>query len=371
MKNLRSYVILLLAAVVLAATSCERRPLESDYGLSTKVKVVCDWQYFSEVPTGMTMYFYRDGDKAPRVISTSEIYESYVNLPAGHWRMFLINQSVYEFSSYDFLNMDSYHEANVRLAEITSKWYNPSKSSVTKDTFIGHNPEHLAVAIASEFDITHEMIDNYQNAYSNYKTKLKSKSPESEIDRFAAAVEENTFVIPVTSRDIISTVRVRIYINNIVSLRSVRASLTGMAQSFLLAYDLTNSGAVDQLLESWKIFYDTEIPTRGYIESEITTLGLPDGVTSVEGREPAMNDLGFQLLLKDGQLLYYNFLVGNKFEITKDESGLGLRLNLYLQQGYDIDPKIDLPDVIVDDGGGGFKADVIDWEDEINVGIPI
>lgn len=373
MRKLRSYALMLLAAVVLAATGCQRRPMEADYVPTVRVIVKCDWQYFCEEPTGMTMYFFRDGEDTPRVISTSQVNDVAVNLPAGHWRMFLINQSVYEFSSYEFFSMNKYAQAFVRLAEIKSKWYVPSKTkSISKETFIGHDPEHLAVALASEFDITHEMVDHYQSAYYEYRTRLKSKAPDSELDYYLSAMDEYTYVIPVTARDIISTVRARIYINNIRSLRSVRAALTGMAQNFMLTKDRTDEGNVDQLLELWVVEFDEEVPTRGYIESQVTTLGLPNGVTTVEGRAPELNSLGLNILMKDGKtLLKYDFLVGHKFQITKDESGLGLRLNLYLQEGYDKDPVITLPDVVVEEGGGGFKADVVDWEDEINVGIPI
>lgn len=370
MKNLRSYALMLFAAVVLAATACERRPMEADYAPTVKVIVKCDWQYFAEEPTGMTMYFFKDGEDTPRIISTSQINNVAVNLPAGHWRMFLINQSVYEFSSYEFFDMNNYSKAFVRLAEIKSKWYTPAQSE-SKNTFIGHDPEHLAVALASEFDITHEMVEHYQSAYSQYKTRLKSKAPDSELDYYLSAMDEYTYIIPVTAHDIISTVRARIYINNIRSLRAVRASLTGMAQNFVLTEDRTDNGDVDQLLESWVLEYDHEVPTRGYIESEVTTLGLPDGVTNVEGRSPDLNKLGLNMLLKDGvTTVIFDFLVGHKFQITKDESGLGLRLNLYLQEGYDKDPVITLPDV-PDPEGGGFKADVEDWAEEINVPITI
>lgn len=372
MKNLRKYALIVLVAVIAAATSCERRPLESDYAPTVKVLVQCDWSHFEEVPTGMTMYFYKDGESTPRVISTSEIYSAGVNLPAGHWRMFLINQSVNEFSSYDFFNMNEYKNALVRLTEISSKWYDPTKSSVTKDSFIGHAPEHLGVAIADDFDITPEMVDSYQSAYYEYKTKLASKASDEELDNIVKALEERTYIIPVTAYDIISSVRVRIYINNIGSLRSARASLSGMAQNFMLTKDRTDVGTVDQLLESWNLHRDDDNITRGYIESEITSLGLPEGIVSVEGRDPALNNLGLQLLLQDGTtVVKYDFQVGHKFTISKDESGLGLRLNLYLQEGYDDDPLINLPDVVVEEGGGGFKADVTDWDEEINVGIPI
>jgi hypothetical protein len=267
MRKLRSYVLMLLAAVVLAATGCERRPMEADYVPTVRVIVKCDWQYFCEEPTGMTMYFFRDGEDTPRVISTSQVNDVAVNLPAGHWRMFLINQSVYEFSSYEFFSMNKYAQAFVRLAEIKSNWYVPSKiKSISKETFIGHDPEHLAVALASEFDITHEMVDHYQSAYYEYKTRLKSKAPDSELDYYLSAMDEYTYVIPVTARDIISTVRARIYINNIRSLRSVRAALTGMAQNFVLTKDRTDEGDVDQLLESWVVEFDEEVPTRGYID---------------------------------------------------------------------------------------------------------
>ena len=373
MKTLRTYALVFAAAVIaMAAASCERRPLEGDYAPSVKVIVKPDWQYVSEKPTGMSMYFFKDGEATPRVISTSEVHNAAVNLPAGHWRMFLISQSVYEFASYDFFNMSNYEEAVVRLTEVKSSWFTPTRSSVTKENFLGHEPEHMGVAIAEEFDITPEMVDSYQTFYTEYKTRLRSKSvADDEMNSILRSLDEHTYIIPVVAHDIISSVRARVYINNIVSLAAARAALSGMAQNFLLTADRTDKGTVDQLLENWAIHRDESDPKKGYIEAQITSLGLPEGETEVAGRDSTLNYLGLHLLLRDGQILKYDFPVGHKFKITKDETGLGLRLNLYLQEGYEGDPKIDLPDVVVDDDGGGFKADVDDWEDEVNVDIPI
>jgi len=361
-------ILPLTVALAVSLASCERRDLDEAWSATTKVEVDCDWSHMNESPTGMTMYFFKDGETTPRVISTSEVYSVQVSLDEGHWKMFLINQSVYEFSSLEFFNMSEYDLANACVAEVTSKWYAPSKAgdTPTKADYIGHAPESLGIGIAEEFDITEEMIESYQYSWEEYTKNTKNtKADEETLKRLYKRVEDNTYVIPVVAYDVVDDLTVRVNLTNVSGLRSVRASVTNLAQQVTLTTYGTAQTLVDQLLESWTLYTDASDEGNGYVESTVSTFGLPGAVTDVTGRDASLNVLTVSFLMSDGTTITKDYEVGDKFQITVDEDNQ-YHLYLYLEVG-----PVDLPDVIPDEQGGGFKADVVDWDNQQEAVIPV
>ncbi len=365
MRNKLIYVLMLPMLLLLFA-GCERRPLELYYSPEAQVLVKCDWSNFPEVPTGMTMYFFRDGDSQPKAITTSEVYESKVSLEAGHYRMFLINQSPNEFGSLAFTGMDTYPTTESYLTAITSKWYTKTES------IIGHDPENLGVAIADEFDITPELVEQYQAIYTKYKQSIYSKTDDgTTAEDYQAELDKLTKEIDVVAYNIVSELNVKVYIKNINSLRSVRASLTGMAGGYYLSKSATTDDTAIQLMESWAAKVNATDAMRGYIETTITTLGLPGGIITTEGRDATLNKLSLSLLLLDNKTIKtYEFNEGNDIKIERGTHGIKLELNIVL--GTEDDPVIVLPDVDPSPSGGdggGFSAKVDDWGEQIDVPI--
>jgi hypothetical protein len=368
MKNRLTYIILMLPMLLLLFAGCERRPLELYYSPEAQILVKCDWSNFPEVPTGMTMYFFKDGDSQPKVITTSEINESKVSLEAGHYRMFLINQSPNEFGSLAFTGMDTYPTTESYLTAITSKWYTKADT-----TIIGHDPENLGVAIADEFDITPELVEQYQAIFTKYKQNIYSKGNDgTSSEDYQAELDKLTKEIDVVAYNIVSELHVKVYIKNINSLRSARASLTGMAGGYFLTKSATTDDLATQLMETWSAKIDANDAVRGYIETSITTLGLPGGILTTEGRDATLNKLSLSLLLADNTTIKtYEFNEGNDIKIERGTHGIKLELNIVL--GTESDPAITLPDVDPgqsgEDSGGGFSAKVDDWGEQIDVPI--
>lgn len=359
--------ILMLPMLMLLFAGCDRRPLELYYSPEAQVLVKCDWSNFPEVPTGMTMYFFRDGDSQPKAITTSEVYESKVSLKAGHYRMFLINQSPNEFGSLAFTGMDTYPTTESYLTAITSKWYTKTES------IIGHDPENLGVAIADEFDITPELVEQYQAILAKYKQNIYSNTDNGTTSEdYQAELDKLTKEIDVVAYNVVSELNIKIYINNINSLRSVRASLTGMAGGYLLTKSATTDDTAIQLMESWAAKINANDAVKGYIETSITTLGLPGGILTTEGRDATLNKLSLSLLLADNTTIKtYEFNEGNDIKIERGAHGIKLELNIVL--GTESDPVIVLPDVDPEpsggNSGGGFSAKVDDWGEQIDVPI--
>lgn len=371
---------LFLLAIVLGA--CERRPLETIKQTTIKVIVKCIWslERYPERPTGVTLYFYRDGDVAPRVVTTSDVDSCEVQLEKGHYRLLMISQSPEEYWTMEFENMNSYEKAEVTLEEKATKWF-----TRVQDEPVVENPEMIAVGVSEEFDITDEMVEQYQEVYQLWKTKtraLAAKSAakngtkaegdgalsdeEAEIIRIEEQVRYLTIRIPIYPENIVSQFWVTIYAGNADVLQSVRAATTGMARSWELTKDITDQQGVTQLIEQWALTMDDPETRVGHVDGIITTFGLPNGETPSAVRDSTLNVSA--LLIDNKTVTDYIFNVGDKIKVEQPNKGFRHMYRLIF--GSVEDPMITLPDV-KPEGGGGFTANVEDWGDEEYVDIPI
>lgn len=360
---------------IFALGSCERRDLEIYYTPVCKVIVNVDWRDFLEVPTGMTMYFFRENNEAPITITTSSVYSAEVNLPVGKYKMYLINQSVGEFGTIGFDDMNKYDSAKTFLEVANNSWYTPTKSEQ-----VVVNPENIGVAIAEPFEITQSMVDDYQKKYEVWKTKVLAyenasgtKSGDSgageitELSKFESELASSVYVIDTKAQNVISQLNVRIYAKNADVLRTVRSSVSGMASTFELTKFTTDKGIATQLLESWTLQMDNLGTRVGHVEATITTFGLPEGVDITAGRDSTLN---VSCLLVDNKTVAdYIFDVGDKIKVKQGKRGYRRYYELVI--GTKEKPAISLPDVKPPPGGGGFKATVQDWEDTIEADISI
>ena len=160
-----------LAALLLPAlfSGCTRRPLEREFSGAMKVIVKCYWllENYPEKPTGMTLYLFREGDSAPRVITTSNVDQYEMSLGVGKYKLFVLSQSPEEYWSMDFQNMNSYDNAQATLVENPSSWM--ARYTKAGDDPVVNNPESAAVGMAEPFEITQEMIDKYLKYYEEYQ----------------------------------------------------------------------------------------------------------------------------------------------------------------------------------------------------------
>lgn len=146
----------------------------------------------------------------------------------------------------------------------------------------------------------------------------------------------------------------------IYNLRSVRASLNGMATGYEFGQQRASEQNGTQLLENWSITTDKVNPTQGVVTTKIRSFGLPH---SHKG-EAEENTLTVSFLLVDNKTkLNYTFKVGDSF-IQDTDNELSLRI--------DKEIAAPLPDVKPEGGtAGGFDANVDDWGKEENFDIGV
>lgn len=384
----RRMTILLFVAMLMTAvfSGCERRPLEAVFSNTVRVVVKCIWttDNYPEKPTGMTLYFFRNDEPTPRVVTTSNVESCEVQLDAGHYKLYMISQSPEEYWTMNFENMSTFSLADVSLITRTSRWYTPASTRAVEN--LVENPENVAVAVAEEFDVTEDMVETYQSYYNLWKSKTRGQSTktkaggvfsddyagefaseEEEISYLEEQIQTYTIVIPLTPRNIVSQFDVTIYSDNADVLKSVRAATNGMARTFELTQFITGPESATQLMESgWTLTIDDPEKRIGHINGRITTFGLPNGDVPSANRDPELNVSA--LLIDDKTTEDYHFDVGDK--ITMEAPNPGYNHLYKLVFGSLSDPAIHPPDV-TPGGGGGFTANVADWGEEIVADIPI
>lgn len=361
-------LILLLAAFA----ACQRRPLEYISSLSVRVIVKCIWEVKAypegERPTGMTMYFFKDGEFYNSV-TTSNVDSCEVMLEKGHYSMYMISQSTQEYGSMEFKDMDEFSKARSILEPGAAEW-----ATRGPDEIVVQDPEVLLAGVAEEFDITDEMAVEYQTTYKQWTDKKRqitenggTSEDELEIQALEDEVQYLTVRIPVYPTNVVSQFWVTIYVGSADMLQSMRASISGMARTFDLTLDVTDVEQATQVIRYWSLDMDDQPRHVGHVDGIITTFGLPDGQTPSTLRDSTLNVSA--LLVDNKTVAEYVFNVGDK--IVELEPNPGFRKLYRLIFGSKGEPAIVLPEVIPVESGGGFTANVADWEDEIEAEIQL
>lgn len=354
-------VMMTLMTLVTMAASCHRRPLYvvDDPGVKVIVKVLWKVDVYPEgiKPSGVSMYFFRDGEFY-RSETTASVDSCAVRLEPGRYRLYMISQSPEEFGQMEFFDMNSWDKARVSVVETKSKWY----SKADEETLIS-NPEQMVAGISEEFEVTEEMEEEYRRYhYRPFEDDDQYETSYSEETR----TQYVTIRVPVYPKNIVSQFWVTIYSDNADVLRSVRASTTGMARTFMLTEDKTGDEEGTQLISEWSLTMDDPFTRVGHIDGKITTFGYPRGELPSPLRDPTLNVS--TLLVDNSTVENYVFEVGDK--ITSEEPPMGYRYLYRLIFGSVEQPEIHPPDVSPGDAGG-FDATVEDWEEGELVEIPM
>lgn len=356
------HILLLLAAAMTLIFSCERRPLfyVEEAGVKVVVKVIWKVEVYPDgvKPSGVSMYFFRDG-KFFRSETTSNVDSCAVQLEPGRYRLFMISQSPEEYNQMEFDDMADFEKACVRVMETRSKWYTKGD-----DEMLISNPEMMVAGISEEFEVTEAMVENYQ--HYNYTLRMRQRqlaasqrSYDAELTRAEAMVNYYTIRVPVYPRSIVSQYWVTIYSDNADVLQSVRASTSGMARSFLLTQDKTGPEEGTQFITQWSLTMDDPVRRVGHVDGRITTFGFPNGEMPSPQRDSTLNVS--TLLVDNSTVQNYVFNVGDK--ITSEVPPTGYRGLYRLIFGSTSEPAIHPPDVVPEGEAGSFNATVSAWEE--------
>lgn len=332
---MKRLLLLPLVGILVLLASCNHHELCYHHPHTAKVRVNVDWSEFvEEQPTGMTVMVYpADGGKPYTSLTHTLDYANF-NLPEGTYHTLVFNQSVSEFGSLEFHQMENYAKAEVVSSTQNSRWYEGRADGGR----VVNQPEWIATHREEGTLVTTQMVEDMR-AEGKYRSGGGSGYVLSSL-------------VP---QNIVYTIHIRVYIDGIYNLRSARAAMDGMAEGFRFASAKSSSVAATYLMEDWKMTVDKSDPTQGYIETDLYCFGLPDG----HGGTAEENNFLLSVLLVDNKtILEFPFMVGDKFE----ELDASIRLNLNLEVWL-TDP---LPDVKPEGGSGsGFDATVDDWGEEI------
>ena len=349
--KLRRFILALVAAAALAASCSIEPPLHLREGIKVIVNVLWKAEVYPEgvKPTGVTFYFFRDGEFY-MAFSTASVDSCTVQLEPGKYRLYMISQSPDEYAHLQFSNMTDFEKASVSATETKSSWY---KTKADEEILIS-NPDHMIAGVSDPFEISPDLVQEYQKEIAD----AGENSDE--------LVRKYTIRVPLYPKSIVSQFWVTIYSDNADVLKSVRASTTGMARTFNLTQATTGDDECTQLLTSWSLTIDDPISRKGHLDGKITTFGFPRGELPGPDRDPTLNVS--TLLIDYSTVENYTFYVGDKITL-EDPPPDGYRSLYRLVFGSITDPAIHPPDVRPPDEASGFDATVEDWEigDEVAV----
>ncbi len=367
MRRMTGHIVMLAMALLAAAAGCQRRPLEVAYQSTIRVVVKCIWKVDAypeaEKPSGVTMFFFRDG-RYYSSLTTSNVDSCVVQLEEGRYQLYMISQSPDEYWRMQFEHTTDYDDAAVRLRETQAATW-AAKASGTDEAVV-ENPEILCAGVSESFEITAAQTEEYQYWYNTLRklraakdTKSGTKSDEERY--YEERVEYFTVHVVVTPTNIVSQLAISIYAGNADVLKAVRASTSGMARTFELTQDRTAKESAIQVMREWRLTMDDDGRRVGHIDGVITTFGLPNGENPSVRRDSSLNVSA--LLIDNTTVADYKFEVGDKIRMLDPNPGYR---HLYRLVFGSVDqPAIVFPDVKPEPGsGGGFSAGVEDWGDE-------
>ncbi len=339
MKRLISYMI--CALVLTSASSCDFRALSYGYYPLCNLNLKVNWQFFGEIPTGMTAVFYpKDKGQEPFVHTTNSVHSTVISLDKGVYDIILFNQSPGEFGTLDFSGLGKFETAEVYLF----------KAGMTGSSSL--QPEPIAVATMKDFTVTDEMVERSMVIHSN---KDEGYGGESHIGA----------TIVMTPKSVVTPGKVLLHIKGLKNLSGLKGSISGVAYNFLPAPYASGTKKTSHILSPWKKVEKSDI-----LQCPFDSFGHPlmalNCTESIVMTKDAASDWGdatidLSMLLVDNKtILDYSFKVADYVRKVEEED----RITLIIE----IDGQIDLPDVEpANQGGAGFEVSVDDWGEEEGV----
>ena len=341
----------LLCALCAALAGCERRPLEVYYEGVAAVRVDIDWlDHFGVLPSGMSMLLYNESDTIIRNVVTNDVTSQKLDLAPGTYKLTIFSYSPDEYESMRFLRLGNHYHAAARATALTGH----ARDYWDSDVDYMFDPEDIGVA-ADTITITPEMLAN-QLRFIDYRKR--------------GTIHPDTLDFVFHERPDPMTVKlfVKAKVKRWQSISSIQASISGMADGFLInqVYRTTVPGTL--YMPDWKVYkMGDEADSLGVITTQIASFGLPYGKELVALRDSADNILTFHIVLNDGNVQDCAYKVGKDIRYltpTGKEAEIKYREDL-----YDLHIEVDLTETIVmpptphSKNGAGFDAEVDEWED--------
>lgn len=317
-----------LIVLVLAAVACEHKERCYNHPHQPNVNIDVDWATFDkETPSGMTMMIYDEEGESEAHIRTNDIAKVQTYLREGVYNSVVFNQSETEFANVSFHGLSNISTAQVRAVRYVCDWYDTKSDTKAKVDSVAMEPEWIGSDKVSNYIVTKEMATTRGILYD-----VADHYPEN----------------------ITKTIFVRIAVEGIQNFYGARASLSGLAEGYMLGHQRPSEKEATYLLDFWITHPDPEDPDKGYIIAQVNNFGLPHGH---KGR-PQDNILEINILLKDNKTqLNYTFEVGHQIEVADGWADPDVSLDLKIDKPF---PDVEQSDQL----DGGFDATVDGWGDE-------
>lgn len=364
MKALRKYIELLLAAVLVQA--CQRDHLYYGSEDLAFIYLDIDWDKAGLDPNGASVYAYTpDGNLYRHFPPFSNADGGYVALPEGHYNLVIFNNtpdeyegaltfsdaenwSTFKATSDIDMKATNYHRAAKAAAasRVGGTATKSEKATLSRadDTFTGE-PDTLAVGRILNYHVTHEMTHRYYY------------DPES------AAEYERSAVVGVAPERVMSLLKVQIHIKGLKYAKGpISAYIRGLARGYYLG---TGQNSYEQCTHQFYLNnrkFDAGSSTDGTVYAQFNTFGM---VPQREFADSVKYYLDCDIVLTNGEEYPVSFDVTNDIKIDL-EAQIELNMNLKLDLEIELPEPIggDDDDPSGDHGGGGFRTDVSDWDEE-------
>lgn len=410
-------LVLLLVLVSLGLASCERRPLEEEWQSNgyAEILLITDWEKLLpyETPTGLTAIFYPTAGGNPVTVMSNNTYQNVVRLGRGKYDVLVFNQSIYEFGSMTFTDMNAFATACANLNPLTAgntltaadyKWLSQVLSSPDSVALGMREPEYFH-ADRFQYEVTEELC---MRQFYKENGVVGVDVPVWDVP----TAEEYVDTIFSTPPPVPPTLYARVRVKGLNNVHQVRAYITDMARADRFGPHVNTDESALHVISNWGVHANPGDKTRGIIEGSVRCFGLPTQIVThndfnhlvtdqlagapsskavVDHRSPSKvvmdhwtpderrphtlidygrNILYLEVLLRDGKThCTFAFDVTDRIIYTEEE----LRLDIVLEIGDypgaiggDDDYPIVLPDVpdVIGSGGAGFDATVEDWKNE-------
>lgn len=341
---IRGQMIIMLVSLALFC-SCKRDHLYYASSNTATVLLDLDWSKSGVNPNGVSVFAFNeaDGSLYRRFPPVSVKQDCYIKLPEGDYTLVVINDTPEEFGGR--IEFSGEEKLNTFIAkgvkdEVRSKKLEEHlQSKATGAEYCIVEPDSLAVSVLRGVHISPEQIDYYYDI------------PGSDINA------ESAVEIPVQPKPVISSVSIKAHVTGLKYARGTTVSfLRGVAEGYCFDSQENSQESVAQsfILNNRK--FDEGSDSDGTITAEFLSFGLlGDGNTGSR----YYLDINFVLINGEAHPL--------TFDVT---DLISVDVSLSLQLSLKMDLEIVLPEVVGEEGDGGFSTDVVEWDDEI-VDIPM
>lgn len=306
-------------------SGCDRRDLA--YYTTAEVTVTADWSRANmpyEDNYGSTVVFYPHDGGQPQVVLMGDRTAETARLQVGKYDAILFNRSFGDFGNLSFRGQETLETLEAYATRVETR---TTKKTGNTRTVITDSPERMAVDVIRDFEVTEDMIGNYDDAALTRDN----------------AAEHLHF----TPCELTRTLQVRVDLKGAINIRSAKCTISGIPASVFLHNGMPGGGFITQEFTLGNPILDAGSPTDGYMEGTLNVFGFDKDIA---------HKIQITALLVDGVTVEEQTI--SNLEITEKDTGNGT-FQLYIRA----EAPETIPEVKPEGGAdSSFDADVEDWE---------